>query len=479
MTHDNDQPIPQHLSDAKKRLFELLLKEKIAAKAQAPQDIITGVVAITPPQAHEFDIPNRDRHMFNLALLLEVHLPLPRALLEQIIAALLAHHDALRLCSVHSGGHWQQFIAPPPARPPVEYIDLRSLHDRAAQKAALEAHIATLQRSFDLAVGPLLKVAFFDLGPGQPARLLLLVHHIACDHYSTLILAEDFVMAYRQLSSGQPLKLPAKTTSYLHWSHYLASYARSAAIEPMLTYWLGRNWQAVRSLPVDHPDGVNIGSAATTLVQQIDLRSYPHLANHVLKSQELQLPHVLIAAVAQALIDWTGGSTALISLCQHGRTHLFRDIDISRTVGWFSYQFPLLLDLAEADSGLALLHSVKTQIESVPNQGLDYGLLRYMGKPAAVTQLQTLPEADLFLNIRVGTQMHIPGFAPASEDCGNGSSPTIIRPRYLYLNIDVNDGQIVFDCLYNTNIHRRTTIETFIRACIAQIRALNDALATT
>jgi hypothetical protein len=102
-----------------------------------------------------------------------------------------------------------------------------------------------------------------------------------------------------------------------------------------------------------------------------------------------------------------------------------------------------------------------------------------MGAPEIAEQLRALPEPDLFLNIRVGTSMEIPGFAPAAEQTGASASRTIIRPRYLYLNVDVNDKQIGFQCLYNTNIHRAATVETFIENAITQIYALDDALAAS
>jgi non-ribosomal peptide synthase protein (TIGR01720 family) len=464
------------LSPAKQRLLELMLEEKRAPKTVARQDLVTGDVAITPPQAHELEIENPDRHMFNLPLLLEVHLSLDVATLEQILLALVRHHDAVRLCSIREDHGWRQFIAEPPSVAPVSYIDLRALPDLEAQSAAIEARVAEIQKSFDIATGPLLKAAYFDLGPLQPARLLVIAHHIACDHHSSSILLQDFLTAYQQLHMGQPITLPDKTVSYLDWSWRLKQHARSRATLDELPYWRARGSGDVRAIPLDDPDGENIGCEWKVLTQTFDLRETPYLAASYLKPYGAQLPHVLIAAAARSLIDWTGGSQALIAMCHHGRQHPFKGLDITRTVGWFAYQYPLLIDLGGASQALEQLQLTKLQIDSVPNHGLNHGVLRYMADPAIAKQLEALPDPEVFLNIRVGTRTQIPGFLPAREQCGDGTSPTIVRTRHLYLNVNLDAPQLSVDCLYNPNTHRATTIERFLQRYADHLRALNDAL---
>ncbi|HEY0601266.1 MAG TPA: condensation domain-containing protein, partial [Herpetosiphonaceae bacterium] len=338
---EQSPPSRDGLSDAKQRLFALLMQERQAPKVLARQTIVTGDVAITPPQAHEFAIPNPDRHIFNLPLLLQVHLPLDAALLREIVRALVAHHDALRLCSAQDEHGWRQWIAPPPEEPPVAFVDLSAL-DETEQRAAIEAQVAALQLSFDLARGPLFKAALFDLGPARPARLLLLAHHIACDQYSAGILAEDFVTAYRQLRSGESLTLPAKTTAYLDWAQRLADYAHGEAARKQLAYWLNRGWSKIRHVHADFPDGINSGATAALVAQEIDTGELEQLSYQRLKAHGAQLPHVVVYALARTLARWTGGEAAMISMCQHGRIHPFPDLDVSRTVGWLSYQYPLV-----------------------------------------------------------------------------------------------------------------------------------------
>jgi len=354
-------------------------------------------------------------------------------------------------------------------------VDLTALEQPAAQRAAIEQQVAALQGSFDLARGPLFKLAYFQLGHGRPARLLLLVHHMACDHHSSTVLAEDFVTAYQQILAGQPIKLPAKTTSYLAWSQRLAQHAQSESIRAELPSWLDQPWQRAQRIPRDFP--AETGYVRASVGQLLELENFPHLSYQQLKGYQVLLSHALVLATARALIDWAGGSAALLSMCHHGRIHPFLDLDITRTVGWFSYQYPLLLDLSAVATPLAGLKATREQIERVPHQGLNYGVLRYMAAPALVEQIACVPEPELFVNIRTNTAVSIPGFTPAPEDCGTGMSATTRPPRPLYLNIDINDNQVLFTCLYNSSQLRAGAVEAFLRNAGAHLHTLNDAIA--
>ena len=77
----------------------------------------------------------------------------------------------------------------------------------------------------------------------------------------------------------------------------------------------------------------------------------------------------------------------LLDLEGHGREEIFADVDLSRTVGWFTSQFPVRLDVGALDLEEALaggpalgvaLKRIKEQLRALPANGLGYGLLRYL-----------------------------------------------------------------------------------------------------
>src|SRR6185312_1100819 len=83
-------------------------------------------------------------------------------------------------------------------------------------------------------------------------------------------------------------------------------------------------------------------------------------------------------ALLQAFADWTGELALLINLEGHGREEVFEEIDLSRTVGWFTSLFPVHLQLESSDDTGEALKRIKEQLRHVPNRGLGYGVLRYL-----------------------------------------------------------------------------------------------------
>src|SRR5207248_2250333 len=100
-----------------------------------------------------------------------------------------------------------------------------------------------------------------------------------------------------------------------------------------------------------------------------------------------------------ALAEWIGSTSVLVDLEGHGREDLFVDVDVSRTVGWFTSLFPVYLDLAGTSTVAQALQAVKEQLRTIPNHGIGYGILRYLSTdPATMEQLRVLPAAEVSFN---------------------------------------------------------------------------------
>src|SRR5712691_3291867 len=100
----------------------------------------------------------------------------------------------------------------------------------------IELKSGEAQASLTFSGGPLLRVVGFCVEEGKASRLLIVMHHLVTDVVSWRILLEDFAMAYEQLTRGETVGLPQKTTSYKQWSERLTEFAQSATIKEDLTY---------------------------------------------------------------------------------------------------------------------------------------------------------------------------------------------------------------------------------------------------
>ena len=289
-------------------------------------------------------------------------------------------------------------------------MDLSGL-PAARRRAARERAAAALQAGFDLAAGPLTRLCLFDLGAGQPEQLLWVAHHLVVDGVSWRVLFEDLAAAYRQAARGQRIALPPKTTSFQEWARRLARHAGSEALAAELPHWRETARVAVPRLPVDFPlaggqeaggqaggIGDRVGDEATVSFE-LDAEETADLLQTLPAVYRTRIEEALLSALARALSGWTGSPRLRVDLEGHGREPLFDDLDVSRTVGWFTSLYPVVLEGGDAGPGEALVRAME-RLRGVPGRGIGYGLLRYGDAEAArlLAESPAAPAAEIRFN---------------------------------------------------------------------------------
>ncbi|HET7287407.1 MAG TPA: condensation domain-containing protein, partial [Pyrinomonadaceae bacterium] len=165
-----------------------------------------------------------------------------------------------------------------------------------------------------------------------------------------------------------------------------------------------------------------------------------------------------------------------IHLEGHGREPIFGDIDLSRTVGWFTTIYPLVIDLANTSGPIDAIQCVKRQLGSIEHDGLDYGLLRYLSpqsQNAAELREQPQPEVSfLYLGKFERGLTAVGPYALATESSGPYSDPREKRTHLLELVGRITDGRFQMSWVYSENIHRRETIEALANRFTELLRAL-------
>lgn len=191
---------------------------------------------------------------------------------------------------------------------------------------------------------------------------------------------------------------------------------------------------------------------------------------------QTQINDVLLTALVKAFEQWTDQRSLLIELEGHGREDIFDDVNLSRTVGWFTTLFPVLLELGEDSEPGEALKSIKEQLRSIPQRGIGYGLLQhYLSGEAAKSQLQALPQAEIRFNYlgqsdQVFSQSSL--FAPARESSGPVRGPLDNRSSLIEINGIVARGQLRLDWTYSKAIHRQVTIESLAESFVEALREL-------
>ncbi len=450
------------------------------AAIDAEQGSVTGPVIATPIQRWWLDQRLADAHHYNQSFFFEVRDRMDAAALEDVVAQLLEHHDALRLRVGGTAEAPVLRIAPAGDPAPVQRIDLGPVPE-SERRSTIERLAAEAQASLDLEAGPLLRVLLLDLGPETPSRLLVVVHHLAVDGVSWRILLHDLWSAYDARRGGLPLAFPPKTTSFQRWSERLAEHARSPAVDEERGYWLAQLRTGVARLPVDHTLVEDVEASARAILCSLSDADTEALLTRVPDAYRTQINDALLTALAQAIGRWAApsapdGAAVLLDLEGHGREELFDDVDLTRTVGWFTTLFPVVLQIrADAGPGDAL-KSVKEQLRAIPGRGLGYGLLRWLAPPpSSGDPLQSLQRAELSFNYLGQLDQAVPTAAPfriAREPSGASHAARARRPHLLEVTATVTGGRLHARWAYSENRLRKDTVQALADAWVDALRAL-------
>ena len=457
-----------------KDIFQHQTVQRLATVAQQSDAVqmqqgdVLGEALLTPIQHYFFNSDIPARHHWNQSILLTPAHALQAAALEQALQHLQRHHDALRLRYRQTDNGWQQTHAP--AEQAHALLRTFVLDD----SAALPALCLDLQRSLDLHDGPLMRAALVEL-PDASQRLLLVIHHLVVDGVSWRILLEDLQSAYQQLSRGQAVSLPAKTSAFKAWGQRLQEHARSAELESELDYWRGQLRDVSVELPLDNPQGQLSNRFERSVDTRLDAERTRQLLQQAPAVYRTQVNDLLLTALARVLCQWTNTDSALVQLEGHGREDLFDDVDLSRTVGWFTSMFPVRL--MPGASLEASIKGIKEQLRAIPNKGLGYGLLRHLGSTEAQAALSDLAQPKVTFNYLGQFDNNFDADAlwvPATEDKGAGQDENAPMANWLTIDGRVYQGQLSLTWTYSGDVFEAATINALARAYEVALGELID-----
>ncbi|SHN31632.1 non-ribosomal peptide synthetase [Rhizobacter sp. OV335] len=443
-------------------LLAPLAQAEVVREARTERDPV-GEVPLLPIQQEFFALEMQHRDHWNQSLLLHSREPLQTAALAQALAALLRHHDSLRLRFTQDAeGGWHQAYAAYDETAQRELLWVR----RASGAQEIEALCDEVQRSLDLSRGPLLRGLAIEVADGG-WRLMLAVHHLVVDGVSWRILLEDLQTAYAQCVARQPVELPPKTSSYQEWSRTLVARMpiRDAAVDgdPGLA----------SGLRVARPHGSNLAGEQTTTELRLDAAHTEALLKRAPSAYRTQVNDLLLTALGRALCGWSGHERIRIDLEGHGREDIADDIDLSRTVGWFTSLFPVVLDpLGEPG---AALKRVKEALRAVPLRGLAHGLLKHSGPPEVQQALRALPPSQVVFNYLGqfdGSFDAAAAWRPAQERSGASVHESAPQAHEFSIDGQVYDGQLALSVRYSPARHDTAEVQRFVDAFRGELLAL-------
>ncbi|EEK70326.1 hypothetical protein bcere0007_52480 [Bacillus mycoides] len=441
---------------------------------QAEQGVITGELILTPIQQWFFAQDHPNPHHWNQSMFFRTKERLDIVLLEKAVRTLLIHHDALRLRYERlPNGAWKQWNEGIEEQSTLTVISLDEV-PQAEWHQMIQAEIDTTQASLHLHAGPLMRMVYFDEGEKRAGRLFWVIHHLAVDGVSWRILLEDLQTAYNQASQDQMIQLPTKSTSFKAWSEKLHHYAEAGIVQEVRDYWEQQSEQEVAMLPVDTTLEVPANTGTEEITVVLGEKETRTLLKEISSTHRVQINEVLLTALVQATAAWTGHPALTVDLEGHGREEIIEDVDLSRTVGWFTSIYPVHLNITGADTPIAALKAVKEQVHKIPNKGVDHGILRYLNTTICEKWRSQHTPSISFNYLGQFDQMFsddailIPENGFKRLDHASGSK----RSHLIDVIGMVTDGKLQFTWVYNVGQYAKSKIQSIAENMLHQLSKL-------
>ncbi|MBE0339247.1 non-ribosomal peptide synthetase [Paenibacillus sp. 23TSA30-6] len=447
----------------------------------AEQGEVTGRVLLTPIQRWFFEQPTAEPHYFNQSVMLYRQEGYAEQALRQALNHLTAHHDALRIVfrsSENGCTAWNRSVEEGETYH-LESFDYRDSHVNEGDLAkVIEAKCNEIQSGISLSEGPLMRLGLFRCPDGD--HLLVVIHHLAVDGVSWRILFEDLATAYEQASKGeQVIQLPHKTDSFQTWAEQLYAYADSPVIERERAYWEELGQAELSPLPQDYRHNehekplIGDSESVTAVWTSAETEQLLKQANRAFRTEVNDL---LLTAVGMALQAWSGNERFLIHLEGHGREAILPEVDITRTVGWFTSQYPILLDMPEEVALSQRIKHVKEGLRSIPQKGIGYGVLKYLadrqGQAASPAIFTADPEISFNYLGQFDQDMKGNDLQSSSFGGGMPLSPTMARTYTLDFSGMISGGQLGLTISYSRTSYRPETIERLAKLLESSLREI-------
>ncbi|WP_243391509.1 non-ribosomal peptide synthetase [Paenibacillus sp. GM1FR] len=433
------------------------------------QGEITGETAPTPIQHWFFESSFADPHHFNQSVMLYRKERFDEEMVRQVLQKLAEHHDALRMVFRKTE---QGFSARNRAIQEDEMftLDVFDFKDAENPTQTVEAKATDIQAGIDLENGPLMKAGLFQCEDGD--HLLLAVHHAVVDGVSWRILMEDFALGYEQIGKSEEIRFPSKTDAYRTWSEQLAAYAQSPEMAKERSYWQAVDQMEVPAVPKDMEADVTTQQDSESLFVRLAPEETELLLKRVHRAFNTEMNDILVTALGIALRKWTGHERVRINLEGHGRESIGTDIDITRTVGWFTTKFPVVLE-PETDRDLTYqIKQVKENLRRIPNKGLGYGICRYLSKSEDGLVWGAEPEINFNYLGQFDDDVNQGEIGASSYSSGSPASDRQARSFLLDINGMVLDGALSLDLSYSRKQYRKETMEAFAQRLEQSLREL-------
>ncbi len=416
--------------------------------------------------------------------------------LNEALHAVVADQEGIRHLFYSNNGIIHENIAHIDDCELLQLIDLSDVPCKKSRSEEIERIANKMQSSLDLEKS-LFKFVLFNCGDAEPARFLWVVHHALMDGYGVGVFIKELFIHYLSLVQGDAIKEPSAKTTVIEWGNYLNHWVNSPAIEKDVKYWQSLEFNNVGQA-IDFPDGRAKNRSGNPelygndllIERQLDIQSSNFLLSFPNRNDRITAADILFTAVSNAISQLTKAPNVCFTMISLGREKVIRNVDLSRTVGWFSDFFPVLIGVDLSTDKKEQVLSFKKQYESIPNAGLAFSAIKAFSKDDNLKKyFNEIPIPEFNVNYvppdlvdikhiiaKDFADLPIHLILPSKESDGvKGSAAAADIACDSYIHIVVRNGQYTIQWHSRDNIYRKDTIERAVNLCVSEIKEIIKA----
>jgi amino acid adenylation domain-containing protein/non-ribosomal peptide synthase protein (TIGR01720 family) len=391
-------------------------------KNSASQEEFKGFYPLNPIQELFFEQKFQNPNHWNQAVILELKQNVDMELLQNSFYTLIAHHDVLRT----------QFVQGQPNVQSVQNTQIEINTIASTSTEELFIHAEKIQGSLSIENGKLINACVFDVDGKH--HLLIVIHHLVVDGVSWRILLEDL----QTLLSGA--SLPLKTNGFHEWTNQLQELAKDEHfIQKELPYWQNVDDQ-VKCIPFSEQNTISESKKERIILDEELTQALVSEANVAFNTEVNDL---LLTALNRVCYSSFSDETISVMLEGHGRENSSEDLDITRTIGWFTSMFPVNLEY-KGDLREHIIHT-KDSLHKIPKKGFGYGVLKFIAKQS----LNAKPSISFNYLGELDNNSENGLVTFSTLETGNTIAQENNRLFLLDFNLMIKNSQLMIELTYN------------------------------
>ena len=431
-----------------------------SSETEYNQGLVTGEKELTAIESWFISQNFTNPSYYNQSISLRLKKSVDIGLLEQVFKKLTEHHDGLRLnydkkndILVFNPKHLDNPFN-------IKEYQIETIDE-------LQTIGQEIKSSINLFEDILIKGSIVRQ-KGQDDILLITAHHMVMDGVSWRILLEDFYRIYSALYSNEKVNIPKKTISLIDWQKKINAYASDNEIKVTETDY----WDEIQSLRFKLPNDFETNDwkieNTTKLSNTLSQEQTSFLLKEAHSTYKTNISSILNTALALTLKEWTGLSEFVIELENHGR-HI-EDVDVSRTIGWFTAMYPVKLKLFNDDLG-DQIKVIKEQITKIPNSGLGYGICKYVEK-SLKGDVNKRSEIRFNYMGQFDGELNNSLFSFCDAPHGRESDGNNLMTTKLEINSMVINNRLIVEINYNNKFHKEETINWLMEVFLENLNKI-------